>query len=231
MNIDEQNRIREALAATLQDHRLSRGETNALEQMIDDWQSEDDALGYIRNTAYRLAEDEVAGHPEATLNWLRRVDRIVDGAQRAGRPVEAVNTVAFSPGDEARLLITQQLQSARKSIDVCVFTITDDRITRALLEADRRGVAVRIVSDDDKRDDTGSDVYSLASKGIRVRVDPNRNHMHHKFAIIDERIVITGSYNWTRGATRNLENVLVTTEPDIVISYKREFDRLWQLFA
>ncbi|MCA9056002.1 MAG: endonuclease, partial [Planctomycetaceae bacterium] len=51
---------------------------------------------------------------------------------------------------------------ARETVDVCVFTITDDRITRAILDAHRRRVRIRILSDDDKSGDLGSDVERLA---------------------------------------------------------------------
>ncbi len=231
MNTEDQQDIREALAATLEDYRLSRRESARLQQFIEQWSDHPDALGYMRNTAYRLAEEQIEQHPLATLEWLRRVDRLIDSSQRAGDAIEPVHTVAFSPGHEARLLISQQLKAARENIDVCVFTITDDRITKTLLAAHHRGVKIRIISDNDKRQDHGSDIYQLAENGLSVRVDPDRNHMHHKFAVVDRRLAITGSYNWTRGATRNLENVLVTTEPEIVHAYQKEFDRLWRMFA
>lgn len=56
--------------------------------------------------------------------------------------------------------------------------------------------------------------------------------MHHKFAIIDQEVLINGSFNWTRNAiTANNENVLITNHPDLVKPYKGEFDKLWKTFA
>jgi phosphatidylserine/phosphatidylglycerophosphate/cardiolipin synthase-like enzyme len=53
--------------------------------------------------------------------------------------------------------------------------------------------------------------------------------MHHKFAIIDSRLVLTGSYNWTRSAAAyNHENILVTGNKQVVNSFEKEFSRLWQ---
>jgi phosphatidylserine/phosphatidylglycerophosphate/cardiolipin synthase-like enzyme len=111
---------------------------------------------------------------------------------------------------------------------VCVFTITDDRITRALLEAHERGVRVRVVSDGDKAMDPGSDIHRLRQAGVAVRVDRAEAHMHHKFAVFDRMRLLTGSYNWTRSAAaENQENVLVSDDPRLVVPFCRAFDDLW----
>jgi cardiolipin hydrolase len=55
--------------------------------------------------------------------------------------------------------------------------------------------------------------------------------MHHKFAIIDNKLLLSGSFNWTRQAiTGNHENVLITNNQDILSPYMEEFKRLWKLF-
>jgi mitochondrial cardiolipin hydrolase len=123
----------------------------------------------------------------------------------------------------------QAINKATKVIKICVFTISDDRITAAIRGAQLRGVRVMILTDNEKLFDKGSDVRELAQAGIEVRVDVTENHMHHKFAVIDNEALLTGSYNWTRSAARyNHENLLVTNQRDLVRSYLEEFDRLWQ---
>jgi phosphatidylserine/phosphatidylglycerophosphate/cardiolipin synthase-like enzyme len=53
--------------------------------------------------------------------------------------------------------------------------------------------------------------------------------MHHKFMVVDNRSLVTGSYNWTRSAAKyNHENVLLTRDPGAVRSFLKEFDLLWQ---
>ena len=138
--------------------------------------------------------------------------------------------LAFSPGEDGLELIQREVRSAQKSLDICVFTITDDRVTNAILDAHQRGVAVRLVTDNDKRFDSGSDIIRMARSGVPTRFDPYDDHMHHKFAIIDNQRLITGSYNWTRGATRNHENVTVLTDPGLIDAFGREFGRLWSAF-
>ncbi|WP_266204081.1 phospholipase D-like domain-containing protein [Pontibacter kalidii] len=135
----------------------------------------------------------------------------------------------FSPGDDCLNAIVESMEQAGKSIKICVFTISDNRITEAILEAHRRGVSIKIITDNNKLHDTGSDVRELAVRGLEVRIDKTRSHMHHKFAIFDEARVLTGSYNWTRSAALyNHENILITDNLSIVQDYSREFDRLWE---
>jgi len=142
---------------------------------------------------------------------------------------QALNHAFFSPGDSCLQAIQAGIDGATSSLKICVFTISDDRITQAILQARRRGVQVRILTDNEKLFDKGSDIRQLAAAGIPVRVDESPNHMHHKFAVFDNKILLTGSYNWTRSAALyNHENLLVTDQPNLVKDFCGEFDRLWQ---
>jgi len=144
---------------------------------------------------------------------------------RASKPV---NHAYFSPGDTCLSAIITAINGAQSSLKICVFTISDDRITQAILQAHRRGIKVKILTDNEKLYDKGSDIRELKQAGVPVRVDITTNHMHHKFAILDNQTVLTGSYNWTRSAALyNHENLIITNEKTLVTSFCREFDRLW----
>ncbi|QCR21458.1 phospholipase D-like domain-containing protein [Pontibacter sp. SGAir0037] len=141
---------------------------------------------------------------------------------------QVLHQVYFSPGDACLGAILSLVNAAQHSLKICVFTISDDRISEAILTAHREGVRVQLITDNDKLFDTGSDIRQLAAAGIEVRVDFTSNHMHHKFAIADTQAVLTGSYNWTRSAARfNHENVLVTNHRATVFAYLNEFEKLW----
>lgn len=128
--------------------------------------------------------------------------------------------------------IIRFLALAKHSMDICVFTITLDEIRHAIVDAVRRGVKVRIITDDEKADDRGSDIKWLASKGVQARTDNSPYHMHNKFCVIDGFLTLTGSFNWTHSAVvANKENVLVTDVKPIAELYSSEFERLWALFA
>ncbi|WP_052374682.1 phospholipase D-like domain-containing protein [Chondromyces apiculatus] len=183
--------------------------------------------------AERRAEEATQQAQEAVGKMARLEGKLGELEVRAGvqggRRAEAhVAEVAFSPGEACLEMIRSRLEGARRTLDVCVFTITDDRIAEAILDAHRRGVAVRVITDNDKSLDEGSDVGRLARAGIAVRMDRTEYHMHHKFAVFDGRFVLTGSYNWTRSAAKyNEENLVVSGDPRLVTPFAREFEALW----
>jgi hypothetical protein len=121
------------------------------------------------------------------------------------------------------------LRSGNSTLDICVFTITHNRIAKAIENEFRQGVKVRIITDNHTSEALGSDIESLARMGIPIKQDVSEGHMHHKFAVVDSKLLINGSFNWTTGATnQNYENVMITNEPDFVKAFANEFNRLWK---
>src|SRR5207248_2349871 len=136
-------------------------------------------------------------------------------------PAVGEDLAFFAPGERCLQQIIHRIGQCRRTADLCVFTITDDRISRAILDAHRRGVKIRIISDNEKWHDLGSDIEKFREAGIAVKLDdvhghtdPHLNgHMHHKFAIFDGVRLLNGSYNWTRGAAdANYENITDTAD-------------------
>lgn len=231
------------LTSTLADGQLTGGEKQDLAAWLAENAPTGPLRGVVRHAAFDLAR-KTAPDAARVLDWLEGVMRAVapvaqqnPGAHAPGSPSPA--TVAFAPGEACLNLIVRRLSAARKALDLCVFTITDDRIGRPIFDAHRRGVKVRIITDNDKARDAGSDVGRFAEAGIPVKFDPpgrpddphTTGHMHHKFAVIDGTRLLTGSYNWTRGAAEvNYENVVDTAEPGLVAAFAAEFGRLWGAF-
>lgn len=217
------------LEGTFADRQLDPAEKLALAELARTLAR--DELRFLRNRAFDLARAPIAeGGSDAmpSFRWLEQVIRALD----TGAPGEEEVAAWFSPGQDCRRAILDQIARSRRTLDVCVFTISDDRIAEALLVAHRRGIAVRVLTDNDKTDDEGNDVDRLAAAGIAVREDRSAWHMHHKFALVDGHTLLNGSFNWTRSASDyNQENVLVTQEPRLVEAFAREFERLWQAFA
>jgi phosphatidylserine/phosphatidylglycerophosphate/cardiolipin synthase-like enzyme len=74
----------------------------------------------------------------------------------------------------------------------------------------------------------GGDYENLLDNGVKVGLDGNPGSMHHKVIIIDERVVVTGSNNFSNSAkTRNDENTLVIHSPEMAGLYRQEFERVW----
>ncbi|KAJ1980039.1 hypothetical protein H4R34_002601 [Dimargaris verticillata] len=139
----------------------------------------------------------------------------------------------FFPSEASFKAMTTALNRCQRTLDVCVFNITDDDLANVLISASRRNVQVRIIADDEQCESRGSDVMRLhRDHGIPIRLDNSPSFMHNKFALVDNHTVITGSYNWTKGARKsNRENILITDDPQAVTGYRQEFDRLWQAFS
>ena len=215
------------LARSLDDRRFSRGERQALGEFLAAPGPAIDREA-VRRRAFEIAR-AVLTQPDdvAVLSWLEEVIRTIREVGQSAHPVLA--EAYFSPGDDCPRAIARLLANTSKTADICVFTITDDRLADAILDAHRRGVAVRIIADDAKAEDLGSDVGRFEEAGIPTRVDRSPFHMHHKFAILDGATLLTGSYNWTRGAARdNEENLIVTTDPRLLAPFAGTFDRLWR---
>lgn len=222
--MDELDRI---LRHTLSDLRVSRGEKRVLKKVIEEMGLDRQQLSKLRHQAFEIARSEVIS-PNAggVLDWLEDIVKILQE-----HPDEkAIKSEAhFSPGNKCGERIASLFVTARRTVDVCVFTITDDRISDAILDAHNRGVAIRIVTDNDKAEDIGSDVARLSRQGVPVRVDRTENHMHHKFAIFDQQRILTGSYNWTRSAAKyNEENFIISNNQDLLRDFSTAFERLWE---
>jgi len=172
----------------------------------------------------KIEEDEIDFDNKSIVKTFEYLDNVYNSL--------CEDIVCFSPGNSCRDLIIEQIKSSSSLIEICVFTISDDLITDALIEAKELfDLDIRIITDDEKSYDKGSDIKYLESKGFDIRYDDVRHHMHHKFAVFDTNRVLTGSYNWTRSAASyNQENILLTSKPKVVDAYRKEFSRLWKSF-
>jgi phosphatidylserine/phosphatidylglycerophosphate/cardiolipin synthase-like enzyme len=218
------------LAQTLEDNRLSKTERQALKERLRDAALDDRVRAVLRSRVFEIARqklDDVRTIP--IVDWLEEVSKLL--LPFSGSDGEPFVEAHFSPGVGCVRRIRAMLDGARRKADICVFTITDDRIAEGILAAHRRGTAIRIVTDDDKARDLGSDVLELARAGIPVLVDDSPFHMHHKFALFDDDLLLTGSYNWTRGAAdSNEENLILSNDRRLLTAFRGEFERLWKKF-
>ena len=227
----DRDRIAEILDQTLADKRLSRGERYALGEVFADLRMSEPERAGVRNLAFERAVVVLDGAEARTvLDWLGDVIKALDNATRGEQERQARPELLCSPGDTCWERICGLIRGTRSFLDICVFTITDDRITREIAAAHARGVQVRVISDDDKSLDRGSDIERLADAGVPMALD-RTGHMHHKFAVFDHRRVVSGSYNWTRSAaSANHENIVVTDDPALAEEFLAEFERLWAVY-
>lgn len=212
-------------AETIDDRRLSSSERKALQEVLKESPLGKRERELLRSKIFEIALSKVSGEENREiLEWLYRAYKLLlPESEGAG------GKAFFSPGDDCLDEIIRRIRETKRRLDICVFTISDDRISREIIQAHRAGVKVRIITDDDKTADRGSDIFSLSRAGIEVKMDRSSNHMHHKFALFDNRLVLTGSYNWTRSAADyNYENIMVTDDEKMAAQYGSCFEKLWK---
>ena len=223
------DQLRQLLDQSLEDLLLTRSEKQAFRQVFDEISLSPTQLLQLRQIVFQTARERlIQRDSQLIVDWLEEMMKVLQAAtanQAELLPPECY----FAPGDDCPQRIIQLMHAARQEIDICVFTITDDRIADSIIQAHQRGIALRIITDNEKAFDLGSDVTRLQDAGIQVKVDQTPFHMHHKFALFDKQLLLTGSYNWTRGAARdNLENFIVTSERRLVESFHAAFEKLWR---
>jgi len=140
----------------------------------------------------------------------------------------AKTEVYFSLYDNPQKEIIKNINQAEAFINIAMYIFTDREIALPLVKAHERGVKVRVYLDQDQVDYKYSQSRFLVQKGIKTRISTNNYIMHNKFAIIDNRILLTGSYNWTFSANhRNDENLMIIDDPEIIEIFQNQFINLW----
>jgi len=128
--------------------------------------------------------------------------------------------VCFTPPSGCGSLIAQQISQAKKSIFVQAYGLTSDMIIHQLKNAHARGVKVRILLDGGNLSDNQDVFEELKKIGIKVYYDKMIGIAHNKVMIIDEKKLITGSFNFTSAADkRNAENVLLIDDDNLAKLY------------
>lgn len=150
-------------------------------------------------------------------------------------PESGSQTLFTSQGSVART-IEHLLLEACVSVDAALYRITNPRLARALGKARDRGLRIRLLVDRNKYQETATTRELLAENALPFQAIYGRKEkgskLHHKFAVLDRHIVLTGSYNWTIDSEeRNFDHMLVLRDPDLVLAYQQEFERLWPVEA
>jgi phosphatidylserine/phosphatidylglycerophosphate/cardiolipin synthase-like enzyme len=137
----------------------------------------------------------------------------------------------FSPDDNVAARLVELLGTAEQSIHFLAFSFTSDNIAQVIRERADAGVTVMGVMEDAQvASNQGTEFDLFVQAGLEVRRDGNPGQMHHKVIIIDRKIVITGSYNFTGSAEdRNDENLVIIFSPEIAELFLAEFARVFAL--
>jgi phosphatidylserine/phosphatidylglycerophosphate/cardiolipin synthase-like enzyme len=147
-------------------------------------------------------------------------------------PMEGVHAevlgVYFTPPVGAAAAIVQAIDASEREVLVQAYGFTHNAIAQALVRAHQRGVSVHVLLDKKSKASNRYVIDLLTQDQIDVRQDGKHAIAHNKVMVIDERLVITGSFNFTNSAeTRNAENFLVLKSPELAHQYKAQWRHHW----
>ena len=176
-------------------------------------------------------------NPTMAKDYITEADQLMDNQfgtnkqSHAPHPVIALDDGSFqfffAPVDDINVRVVDAIAQAKSSVHFMAFSYTDDAIGAAMIDAHQRGLEVEGVFERQNAKGTGAEYENLRDAGIPVEVDSNCYIMHHKTMIIDDRIVITGSYNFTKSAEKsNDENLLLIESPALAAAYQAEYARI-----
>jgi len=139
--------------------------------------------------------------------------------------------IYFSPDDGVINALVNLLNSAKESIHFLTFSFTSNELGDIIREKDEAGLTVAGVMDEEQiSSNQGTEYDPFKQAGIDVRIDGNAGQMHHKVFILDEEIVVLGSYNFSQNAeVRNDENLIIVYNPIIAEQFMMEFERVQKL--
>ena len=138
----------------------------------------------------------------------------------------------------AHAAIVQAIDRATKTLEIALPAFTSDALGQAVIRAFRRGLSVRVILASGQENEIGSEYATLLEARVPVIQTPRAAPFHHRFAVIDGAIVVTGSYEWLDpGSVRRYDTVLIidcTGSPggssSTASSFLETFNSLWAEF-
>lgn len=129
--------------------------------------------------------------------------------------------------DKIENIIIEEIEKAEHFIDIAVAWLTNGRICNALNTTSNKGIRIRILVNDD--DINNKNMPNLDSE-IKIYKNPSQgvydNIMHNKFSVFDGNTVITGSYNWTKKAKYNNENIVIIINEEMAKRFTIRFNKM-----
>lgn len=160
-----------------------------------------------------------------TLAGKKAVAPAAPGNPTSAAVTEEGLSVYFSPNGGCTDAIVRAISESKTSVYLQAAQFTSVPIARALIEANKRGVDVRVVVDRKKDDTEKSQVERLTGANVPVFADGRHHTAHNKVIIIDHAMMFTGSFNFTRESeAENAENLLrIEGKPKLIAAYEANF--------
>jgi phosphatidylserine/phosphatidylglycerophosphate/cardiolipin synthase-like enzyme len=133
----------------------------------------------------------------------------------------------YSKSSSPQIQLINVIDKAKETIDVAVYYITETKIVTHLCSATNRGVKIRIITDQDDSYQQPA-LEKLLNSGIPIKTNTYKGKMHLKNMIIDQKIITSGSYNFTQSAeTKNEEVLIISDDEKIAKEWTEKFEEMW----
>jgi len=179
--------------------------------------------------------------PELAAIYEREFQEMWDGQFGPRSPSQLDEQITTVDGSRIVVVFTSEdpalenaivpiVKSATQSIRFLTFSFTDFPLADAMSERSKAGDDVAGVFEKVGSETDASELKTLMCRNVPVKQDGNPGFLHHKVIVVDERIVITGSMNYSANAEEsNDENVIIIDNAEIARLYLQEFERVWNL--
>ena len=138
------------------------------------------------------------------------------------------NNIRLSLNDNPIKTSIELIDSAKYKVQAIVYKFEVRSLLDAIVRANKRGVKIQILVDGKEAKKKNSLVKLAKEKGVKIR-KWKQSKLHAKLLIIDEKTVITGSFNWTKAANdKNIEILIIEDKKAIVDNYLLLFTDLWK---
>ncbi len=182
------------------------------------------------NNLLKITNPRLIANYQAKFEELFTDQRFgADARVKVPNPIVTLDSVRvenyFAPTDDVMDKLVSYVHNADQSVHFMIFTFTSRDLSDELIARWKTGLDIQGVIE--SRGASQGVLASLYCAGLPVRTDGNPYTMHHKVLIIDSKIVVTGSFNFTRAAdTINDDNVLIIHSPAAAIMFEREYQRI-----
>lgn len=125
--------------------------------------------------------------------------------------------------------VQNYLTLAQRNVKIAVSWFTNYTLFKQVKEIAKSGIKVQLITNNDLTNNGGYclDFNELINAGIEISLVEYPHLVHHKFCIIDDVIVLNGSYNWTRFSAKNYENIMVISGDGAVVrQFTDEFEEI-----
>jgi len=142
----------------------------------------------------------------------------------ASEPIEAAISVCFAPEQDCASIVADAIDRAQQRILVSAYNLTIGAgIVEALVRARSRGVDVELIADKRTPCERNTGIDVLAAAGTPIWIDRTVPIAHAKTIVIDDAMTLMGSYNWTRAAARNSEDLNLVSSRAVAAAYATQW--------